>query len=117
MKNYNTNNRVTGRKSAVRTKTNAVRSMKGGTETTIARTPYHALGGGEGMLIPDWAQHRSVYRAAGRTLYLVETDRLSDATLDLKRLNRAGWDVQVSEDPAGSTSRIALTRRELARAA
>lgn len=81
------------------------------------RTPYHSLGGEDGMRIPRWAQHRSVYRAAGRTLYLVETDRVDDARLDLKRLDRAGWNVQVTEDPEGSTSRIALTRKELARAA
>lgn len=81
------------------------------------RTPYHSLGDGAGMHIPDWAQHRSVYRSSGRTLYLVETDRLSDAQLDLKRLGRAGWSVQVEEDPEGSLSRIALTRKDLARAA
>lgn len=103
------------RKSAVRTITNsAVRSLEG---RGTARTPYHSLGGEDGMLIPSWVQHRSVYRAAGRTLYLVETDRVDDAKPDLKQLHRAGWEVQVTEDPAGSVARIALTRRELAQAA
>lgn len=85
------------------------------TRIAPTRTPYHSLGGGAEMRVPDWAQHRSVYRAAGRTLYLVETDRLSDARADLARLDRAGWDVQVHED--GGAARIALTRRDLARAA
>lgn len=80
------------------------------------RTPYHSLGGGD-MRIPEWAQHRSVYRASGRTLYLVETDRLSDARVDLARLNQAGWDVQVAEHADGPGARIAFTRREFARAA
>lgn len=84
---------------------------------TALRTPYHSLGGDTEMLIPDWAQHRSVYRSAGRTLYLVETDSLSDARLDLARLDRAGWDVRVSEGSEGEGARIALTRKELAKAA
>lgn len=83
-----------------------------------ARTPYHSLGDGD-MRIPSWAQHRSVYRTGGRTLYLVETDSLGDARGDLDRLSHAGWDVRVAQDPAGSTdtARIALTRKDLARAA
>lgn len=122
MKNYNTKNRTAAaRKARVRTNTHApVRSISGGTVSNAgntARTPYHSLGGEDGMQIPAWAQHRSVYRAAGRTLYLVETDRVDDAKLDLKRLDRAGWDVQLTEDPTGPVTRIALTRRELAQAA
>ncbi len=81
------------------------------------RTPYHSLGGETEMRVPSWAQHRSVYRASGRTLYLVETDRLSEAKNDLRRLDRAGWDVRVDKTSAGSRARIAFTRRELARAA
>lgn len=81
------------------------------------RTPYHSLSGVGDMLVPDWAQRRSVYRSSGRTLYMVETDRLSDARVDLKRLDRAGWDVRVSPLPTGDHARIALTRRDLARAA
>lgn len=80
-----------------------------------ARTPYHSLGGDTDMRIPSWAQRRSVYRSSGRTLYLVETDRLDDAQRDLAQLDRAGWDVSV--ETAGDASRIALTRRDLARAA
>ncbi|WP_205881208.1 hypothetical protein [Leucobacter insecticola] len=79
--------------------------------------PYHSLGDGAGTHIPTWAQHRSVYRSSGRTLYIVETDRISDAQLDLKRLARAGWDVRVEEPAKGSLARIALTRRDLAQAA
>ena len=78
------------------------------------RTPYHSLGGGE-MRIPGWAQHRSVYRSSGRTLYMVDTDSLSAAAHDLAHLDRAGWNVQVNEHPAGA--RIALTRRDFSRAA
>ncbi|RGE23337.1 hypothetical protein [Leucobacter sp. wl10] len=82
------------------------------------RTPYHSLGDGREMLVPDWAQHRSVYRSSGRTLYLVETDSLAEARDDLERLGRAGWDVRVAEDPAApSRARIAFTRKEFARAA
>jgi hypothetical protein len=119
MNNYNTkDHNATARKSAVRNTTNsAVRSIVGRTAGNTARTPYHSLGGEDGMRIPNWAQHRSVYRVAGRTLYLVETDRVDEAKLDLKRLDRAGWDVRVTEDPAASVARIALTRRELAQAA
>ncbi|WP_053384266.1 hypothetical protein [Leucobacter celer] len=83
------------------------------------RTPYHSLGDGHEMIVPDWAQHRSVYRTSGRTLYLVETESLDEALGDLERLGRAGWDVRVDEDPAapGSRARIALSRRDLAKAA
>lgn len=93
------------------------------TRTTTARpvralrTPYHSLGGDDTMRVPDWAQHRSVYRTSGRTLYLVETDRLDDARADLRRLGHAGWDVRIAEDPSGSGARIALTRGDLAKAA
>lgn len=82
-----------------------------------ARTPYHSLGGETEMIVPDWAQHRSVYRTSGRTLYVVETDRLSEARSDLRKLERAGWEVRVAQDPTGPGARIALTRRDLAHAA
>lgn len=81
------------------------------------RTPYHALGADGEMRVPEWAQNRSVYRTGGRTLYFVETDHLEAARLDLARLDRAGWEVRVAEGEDGEASRIALTRRELARAA
>lgn len=90
-------------------------TIRAGTPRTL-RTPYHSLGDGD-MHIPGWAQHRSVYRASGRTLYLVDTDRLADAAGDLATLDRAGWDVRVAEHPDNSRARIALTRRDLARAA
>ncbi len=85
--------------------------------TAVLRTPYHSLGDEEGMRIPSWAQRRSVYRASGRTLYVVETDSLREAKRDLVKLDRAGWNVEVAKDPAGSNARIALTRRDLIRAA
>ncbi len=72
------------------------------------RTPYHSLGGETQMHIPEWAQHRAVYRSAGRTLYVVKTDELAAARHDLKRLDRAGWDVSVESE--GSNARIALSR-------
>ena len=81
------------------------------------RTPYHALGADQEMRVPVWAQHRSVYRTAGRTIYLVETDRLADARGDLATLDRAGWDVRIAAGADGDPTRIALTRREFARAA
>lgn len=81
------------------------------------RTPYHSLGSADEMRVPGWAEQRSVYRSAGRTLYLVDTSRLADARADLKTLDRAGWKVQVAKDPSGSRARIALTRRDVARAA
>ena len=67
------------------------------------RTPYHSLGEDAKMRIPEWAQHRSVYRSAGRTLYVVETDTLADARHDL-----AGWNVAVQSE--GASARIALSR-------
>lgn len=83
----------------------------------VARTPYHALSDDMQLVVPDWAGQRSVYRSSGRTMYLVDTDQLSAARGDLKRLARAGWDVQVAKHPAGAGARIALSRRDLARAA
>lgn len=81
------------------------------------RTPYHSLGTADEMRVPTWADQRSVYRSAGRTLYVVDTTSFADARSDLKLLDRAGWDVQVAKDPAGSGARIAFTRRDLVRAA
>lgn len=85
--------------------------------TAPLRTPYHSLGTADAMRVPAWADQRSVYRSAGRTLYVVDTASFADARADLKLLDRAGWDVQVAKDPAGSGARIGLTRRDLARAA
>ncbi len=78
------------------------------TNITALRTPYHALGDGDGPHVPEWAQHRAVYRSAGRTLYVVETDRLDAARTDLDALARDGWNVQVDRD--GRSASIALTR-------
>lgn len=72
------------------------------------RTPYHSLGDETSMRIPQWAQHRSVYRSAGRTLYVVETEKYRDARGDLVRLGRAGWDVSI--DAEGNNARISLSR-------
>lgn len=73
-----------------------------------ARTPYHSLGHDAALHIPEWAQHRSVYRSNGRTLYVVETDSIDSARTDLARLDRAGWHVDVTE--SGPAARIALSR-------
>lgn len=84
----------------------------------IARTPYHALDQDTkaGVVqIPAWAEKRSVYRAEGRTLYIVETADLDEARTDLATISRAGWDVDV--EPLGEGARISLTRRDLAIAA
>lgn len=78
------------------------------TNITHLRTPYHALGDSDGPRVPEWAQHRSVYRAAGRTLYLVETDQVDAAHNDLSTLAERGWNVQV--DRAGDAANIRLTR-------
>lgn len=78
------------------------------TQVRNPRTPYHALGDDGVLRVPTWAQHRSVYRSAGRTFYLVETDRLADARGDLDTLVCSGWDVQI--DSEGSGASIALTR-------
>lgn len=72
------------------------------------RTPYHELGAGAPR-VPEWARHRAVYRAAGRTLYLVETDRLDAARRDLDALAHKGWDVQIDRD--GSAANITLSRK------
>lgn len=86
-------------------------------QTTPKRTPYHSLGADETMRVPEWAEQRSVYRSAGRTLYVVDTEHFSDARADLRLLDRAGWDVQVDKAPTGEGARIAFTRRDLVRAA
>ncbi len=72
------------------------------------RTPYHELGELGEPRVPEWAQHRSVYRAAGRTLYLVETDRLEAAERDLDSLARSGWHVRIDRD--GEAANITLSR-------
>lgn len=74
-------------------------------------TPYHELGDGSPR-VPSWAQHRSVYRSAGRTLYRVETDTLATARRDLNTLSKRGWDVLI-ERATGSraTANISLTRK------
>lgn len=75
------------------------------------RTPYHVLGGAAGTPhVPEWAQHRSVYRAAGRTLYRVGTDKL-DATAqrDLNTLAAGGWNVEVDRD--GEAANITMNLR------
>lgn len=71
------------------------------------RTPYHELGAGSPR-VPAWAQHRSVYRSAGRTLYLVETDSLDTARHDLDTLSSRGWDVHI--DQADTRASISLSR-------
>ncbi|NLA65026.1 MAG: hypothetical protein GX862_03685 [Leucobacter sp.] len=76
---------------------------------TPLRTPYHALSTSGTPVVPTWARNRSVYRAAGRTLYLVETDSLEHAKNDLDQLARSGWDVQISSTAPSSAS-IALSR-------
>jgi len=71
------------------------------------RTPYHALGAGSPR-VPEWAQHRTVYRTAGRTLYRVGTDRLDAARRDLSTLAARGWDVEIDRD--GDAASITLSR-------
>ncbi len=76
------------------------------------RTPYHELGEPGSPHVPDWARRRSVYRGAGRTTYIVETDRLAAARHDLKRLQRRGWRVNVTELGKNAAS-VALSRDAL----
>jgi hypothetical protein len=86
-------------------------------DTTIApvrtlHTPYHelaALRREQSPQAPEWAQHRSVYRAGGRTLYLVETDRLDAARHDLDTLAGRGWEVRIDRD--GAAANITLSRK------
>lgn len=75
---------------------------------TPIRTPYHELGAGSPR-IPAWAKHRSVYRSAGRTLYLVETDSLDTARRDLDTLSNSGWEVRIDE--AAERASISLSRK------
>lgn len=78
---------------------------------TLIRTPYHELSEGNSPLVPEWAQHRSVYRSAGRTLYLVETDSLDSASDDLLTLAERGWDVQIDRAAGNPGASISLSRR------
>ena len=77
---------------------------------TKIHTPYHELGDGS-PLVPEWAQHRSVYRSAGRTLYLVETDSLATAHRDLDTLSSRGWDVRIERKGSNPTANISLSRK------
>lgn len=81
------------------------------TNITHLRTPYHALGEHGEPVVPEWAQHRRVYRSAGRTLYLVETDSLETASRDLTTLAERGWDVQIDRPAGHPGASIALTRQ------
>lgn len=75
------------------------------------RTPYHELGDGSPR-VPGWAQHRSVYRSAGRTLYRVETDSLATAHRDLDTLSNRGWDVHIERSISSKASaNISLSRK------
>lgn len=76
---------------------------------THLRTPYHALSEEGTPVFPDWARARSVYRAAGRTLYLVETDSLENAQNDLAHLQNSGWDVHIDRTHAQHAN-ISLSR-------
>ena len=78
---------------------------------TYLRTPYHALSESDKPLVPSWAKHRSVYRSAGRTLYLVETDSLEGAGADLLTMATRGWDVKIDQPAGEPGASIALTRR------
>lgn len=64
------------------------------THHTNIHTPYHELGAGT-PCVPTWATHRSVYRTAGHTLYLVTTDTLDTARHDLETLANRGWEVHI----------------------
>lgn len=78
------------------------------TPVRTLHTPYHELGELGRPRVPEWAGHRAVYRAAGRTLYLVETDRLDAAKGDLDALARSGWQVRIERE--GAAANITLTR-------
>ncbi|MGO1537995.1 MAG: hypothetical protein ACTHZ9_07160 [Leucobacter sp.] len=80
-------------------------------------TPYHALGGAQGVRVPAWAKHRSVFRGEGRTTYLVETDQVDAASNDLYDLATKGWNVHVERDGKSNIARVAVSQDDLARAA
>lgn len=77
-----------------------------------SRTPYHQLGSAGHPRIPAWAERRSVYRSAGRTLYLVETSKLDEARSDLESLQRGGWHVRITPpvSTSSATASVALVR-------
>lgn len=79
------------------------------TPITRIRTPYHELGADGSPMVPEWAGQRSVYRSAGRTLYLVETDALDRAQRDLNELASRGWEVRIDRADQRTAS-IALSR-------
>lgn len=84
----------------------------------VPRTPYHSLDAElQTPVVPGWAQHRSVYRSEGRTLYLVETDQLVAAQPDLGKLEGSGWQVTVAPVDGSGRAVITMTRPDFARAA
>lgn len=87
--------------------------------TSRLATPYHELGNADGPRIPGWAEHRSVYRGGGRTIYMVETKRLNRAARrDLTHLSEHGWQVTI-ERASGhqANTRVGLMRRPSSRPA
>lgn len=81
--------------------------------TSRPATPYHDLGDGAEPRIPDWAEHRSVYRGSGQTMYMVETTRLDRAARrDLSHLAEHGWQVTIERaNGRQANTRVGLVRR------
>ncbi|MEB4614382.1 hypothetical protein [Leucobacter sp. M11] len=83
------------------------------TTTIIApHTPYRTLAelnGETSVSRPAWAEHLSVYRGGGRTLYIAEPARIDRAAKrDFDRLTKAGWTV-VTETIPGRTDRVRVS--------
>lgn len=73
-------------------------------------TPYHALGADRAATVPAWVGRRQVVRAGFRTLYLIDTSNLRQAQLDIRRLRKLGWQVEV--DRHGDGARLTVTQRQ-----
>lgn len=79
-------------------------------KSNTLHTPYHSLGGDNGLRVPGWVDRRSVYRAEGRTVYLVKTSCINMARRDLNRLQRAGWHVEVDRQDSGDAAVISVSQ-------
>jgi hypothetical protein len=82
----------------------------------LTATPFHTLSRTTKPHVPEWVAKRQVVRAGNRTVYLIDTQNLSEAMRDLNRLRGSGWDVHI-DSLRNNSARVSLSQDSFARAA